>query len=382
MVALAGAAALSAGWIDGGGTDEAAAGGQPALTRLVSTKGGNAIGEIYKQSNDGVVFVQAEQRQSQGNPFDPFGGGGGGTATGSGFVIDTEGHILTNAHVVDGAGKVEVKIGGSDDLVDADVVGTDPSTDVALLDVDADAGSLHPLPLGKAGSLAVGDPVVAIGNPFGLDRTVTSGIVSALQREIQAPNGFSISDVIQTDAAINPGNSGGPLLDDEGRVIGINSQIASQGGGSEGVGFAVPIDTAGKVVDELLADGKVDHAYLGIQGADLSADIAQALHLSVDHGAMVSEALKGGPADQAGVRGAQGEATIGGQAFPLGGDIIVAIDGEAVSGMDDVISAVESHQAGDTVTLTIVRGKDRRDVDVELGTRPDQIQDTVAPTQP
>jgi S1-C subfamily serine protease len=236
--------------------------------------------------------------------------------------------------------------------------------------------------MGEAAGLEVGDPVVAIGNPFGLDRTVTSGIVSALQREIQAPNGFSISDVIQTDAAINPGNSGGPLLDGSGRVIGINSQIASESGGNDGVGFAVQIETATKVADDLLADGKVEHAYLGITGADLTPQIANALDLEVDEGAMVTDAVQGGPADEAGIRGASREATIQGQPFPADGDVIVAIDGEEITEMAEVIAAVDSHQVGDTLTLTIVRDGEQRDIDVELGSRPDEIQGDSAPSLP
>jgi S1-C subfamily serine protease len=364
VVALAGAIALSAGWVKSEGTDESSL-PEPSLTRPAAERGSNAVGEIYKRTSDGVVFVQADSG-----------------ASGSGFVIDDEGHILTNAHVVADADRIEVKIGDAEDSVKAELIGDDPSSDVALLDVDADASSLHPLEMGEASGLEVGDPVVAIGNPFGLDRTVTSGIVSALQREIQAPNGFSISEVIQTDAAINPGNSGGPLLDGSGRVVGINSQIASSSGGNDGVGFAVPIDTASKVADDLLEDGKVEHAYLGITGGDLTPDIAKALDLGADEGAIVSESLEGGPADRAGIRGSSKEVTIEGQSFPAGGDIIVAIDGEAVESMEDVIAAIDAHQAGDTVTLTIVRGGERSEVEVKLGTRPEKIQDASVPTLP
>ena len=190
------------------------------------------MNQIYEKDSPGVVFIRAESAPRPASPLDPF-GGGGGQATGSGFVIDRDGHVLTNAHVVDGAEKIEVSLGDVDssEPVSARVVGEDPSTDVALLEVDAPSDQLHPLALGDSSQLQVGDSVVAIGNPFGLDRTVTTGIVSALQREIRAPNGFTINNVIQTDAAINPGNSGGPLLDADGRVIGINSQIESAGGG-------------------------------------------------------------------------------------------------------------------------------------------------------
>ena len=365
VVALAGVAAISAGWVKSSeGADETSL-PEPSLARPVSDTADNSVGEIYKRANDGVVFVQADSG-----------------ASGSGFVIDDDGSILTNAHVVDGADKIRVTIGDSENSVSAKLIGDDPSTDVALLDVDADSDSLHPLEIGQADGLAVGDPVVAIGNPFGLDRTVTSGIVSALQREIQAPNGFSIDDVIQTDAAINPGNSGGPLLDGSGRVIGINSQIASESGGNDGVGFAVPIETATDVADQLLDDGEVEHAYLGISGADVTPAVARALDLGVEEGAMVSDAVQGGPADEAGVRGATQEATIDGTPFPADGDVIVALNGESVTSMEDVITSIEDLQAGDTVTLTIVRDGERRDVDVELGNRPEQIQDSPVPSLP
>jgi S1-C subfamily serine protease len=379
VVAVAGLIAIEAGWIEAEGDSGTIA--QPPLTRPAASESGT-VGEIYRRSNDGVVFVQAEQRQAGSSVFDPFGQGGGGTATGSGFVIDDDGHILTNAHVVEGASQIEVKIGDSEESVQAELVGTDPSSDVALLDVDADADSLNPLPLGQARSLQVGDSVVAIGNPFGLDRTVTSGIVSALQREIQAPNGFSISNVIQTDAAINPGNSGGPLLDASGAVIGINSQIATQSGGNEGVGFAVPIETAREVAEQLLDDGTVERAYLGINGADVTPEIASTLELPVEEGAMVGDALEGGPAAEAGLRDATGEATIGGQTFPVGGDIIVAVDGEKVTEMQDVIRAVDAHEPGDEITLTVNREGDTRQIEVKLGNRPANIQDATSPTEP
>ena len=364
VVALAGAVAINAGWVKSEGADETSL-PEPSLARPAADRGSNAVGEIYKRTNDGVVFVRSDSG-----------------ASGSGFVLDEEGSILTNAHVVAGADEIRVTIGDSEDSVDAELIGSDPSTDVALLDVDAEPDSLHPLEMGEAAGLEVGDPVVAIGNPFGLDRTVTSGIVSALQREIQAPNGFSISKVIQTDAAINPGNSGGPLLDGSGRVIGINSQIASSSGGNDGVGFAVPIETASKVADDLLADGKVEHAYLGITGGDVTPEVAKALELSVEEGAVVSDALDGGPADKAGIRGSDREVTVDGQSFPAGGDVIVAIDGEPITGMEEVIAVVDSRQAGDTITITVVRDGDRREIEVKLGNRPDQIEDAAVPGLP
>jgi S1-C subfamily serine protease len=381
VVAVAGLLAIALGLIDTGGDDTATI-VQPPLTQAASSvqQDGLTAGAIYRRDNDGVVYVKAQRTERVSSPFGLLPQEQRSTATGSGFVIDQDGHILTNAHVVEGANKIEVQIGDSDQAVSATLVGSDPSSDVAVLDVDADG--LHPLPLGDPGELQVGDPVVAIGNPYGLDRTVTSGIVSALQREIQAPNGFSIDNVIQTDAAINPGNSGGPLIDAAGRVVGINSQIASSSGGSEGVGFAIPIDTAQDVANQIIEHGEVQHAYLGISGADVTPEIASALDLPVKQGAMVAEALNGGPASDAGIRGAGGEASIGGQRFPIGGDIIVAIDGKQVSGMDEVTQAVDSHQPGDRITLTVVRNRERRDVEVELGTRPSQVQDSSVPSFP
>ena len=294
-------------------------------------------------------------------------------------MIDHDGHVLTNAHVVEGATKIQVTLGRSDSSqpVDAQVVGTDPSTDVALLKVDAPADALHPLTLGSSGQTRVGNPVVAIGNPFGLDRTVTSGIVSALQREIKAPNGFTIDNVIQTDAAINPGNSGGPLIDANGQVIGINSQIESpNGGGNVGIGFAVPINTARTVAQQLLQNGTVEHAYLGISGTDLTPQIAKVLNLSVDQGALVQDVTPGGPAEKAGIKGGSGNAavTVGGQRLRAGGDVITAIDGQPVQTMTDVIDVINSKQPGDSVQLSLVSDSGKRTVAVTLADRPANVK--------
>ena len=221
----------------------------------------------------------------------------------------------------------------------------------------------------------MGDPVVAIGNPFGLDRTVTSGIVSALQRQIQAPNGFSISHVIQTDAAINPGNSGGPLIDVGGNVVGINSQIATGGSsGNVGIGFAVPINTARGVVRQLEQDGEVEHAFLGINGGTITPAVARAVNLPVNKGVLVAEVLKGGPADKAGLEGGTTEATIEGAKFKLGGDIITEANGKPVSSMDDVIDFINGAKPGDELELKILRGGDTKTVTVTLGDRPASAQ--------
>jgi S1-C subfamily serine protease len=348
-----------------------------ALARPASDSGGHAltVNEIYDRDAEGVAFIKSEIVQQTPSVF-------GlpqqqqSTATGSGFLVDADGHILTNAHVVEGAKHVDVQLGGSDgDTQSAQVVGTDPSSDIALLKIDDTKGA-QPLELGDSDKVEVGDPVVAIGNPFGLDRTVTSGIVSALQRQIQAPNGFSISDVIQTDAAINPGNSGGPLIDGAGKVVGINSQIESQSGGNEGVGFAVPIKTAADVISQLENGGEVHRAYLGLSGGDITPEIARALNLPVDQGVLIERVLANGPADDAGIKGPTGQATIAGQTFPVGGDIITKVDGKAISGMDDVISAVNEHKPGDGITLTVFSDGQQKDVTVKLGDRPSNVQDS------
>jgi S1-C subfamily serine protease len=381
VVGLLGWFAIAVGWVDSNSSDTAQI-TQPPLTRPVSdtTGKGLTVGQIYAKDSNGVAYVTADKTQKVQSPFGLFPQQQQSEATGSGFVIDNSGHILTNNHVVSGASKVTVKIG--DSTQDAKVVGSDPSSDVALLQV-SNTNGLQPLQLGSSSSVQVGDPVVAIGNPFGLDNTVTSGIVSALQREINAPNGFSISDVIQTDAAINPGNSGGPLLDSEGRVIGINSQIETGGGqGSVGIGFAVPIDTASDVVHQLISTGQVKRAFLGVSGATVTPTLAKALNLPIDHGALVQQAYQGGPAQRAGLQGGTTQATVGGQQVALGGDIIVKVNGKDIQGMDDVVTAVNSAKPGDTMTLSILRGGKPQDIKVTLGDRPTQIQDSNSATTP
>jgi S1-C subfamily serine protease len=381
IVAVVGLVAIATGLVSSGGgsTTTVAA---PLSSPVVSTSGesegsGNTVNQIYKADGNGVAFVESQlaPEEAEASPFDPFGeseGSGGGTATGSGFVIDAEGHVLTNNHVVENADKITVKLGESDTARDAEVVGTDPSSDLALLKVDAPATELHPLRLGDSSKVEVGDPVVAIGNPFGLDRTVTSGIVSALQRQIQAPDGFSISNVIQTDAAINPGNSGGPLIDAEGEVIGINSQIETGGGsnGNVGIGFAIPINTAKSEIQSLIRNGEVEHAYLGISGGTITPEIAQDLNLPVKEGVIVQEVVKGGPADKAGVEGSTTKATIEGAEVGLGGDIITEINGKKVTSMEEVAAMVDAAKPGDEFELTLLRDGQERKATVTLGTRP------------
>jgi S1-C subfamily serine protease len=369
VVLVLGAILISTNVIDTG--DDTTVVREAPVTQTASGGGdGRSVRDIYREEGRGVVFVEAEG-VSEGQSI--FGAPDEGTATGSGFVVDRDGTILTNAHVVSGAENVTVSFTEDGDAVDAEVKGVDASTDLAVLKVDPDdVENLTRIPLGDSSKVAVGDPVVAIGNPYGLQRTVTTGIVSALQREITAPNGFRINDVIQTDASINPGNSGGPLLDANGRVIGINSQIATGGTsqGSVGIGFAVPINTAKKLLPELRKGGDVEHAYLGVTMADVDEDVARELDLPVDQGALIQEVAPDGPAADAGLRGASGAV---GSAVAAGGDLIVEVDGEEVENADDVAAAIEDDKPGDTIEVEYYRGDDLKTARVELGERPDQV---------
>jgi S1-C subfamily serine protease len=291
-------------------------------------------------------------------------------------VVDKDGTIVTNAHVVEGADQVQVRFDENGEFIDAEVKGVDTSTDIAVLKIDPSAVSdLTPLPLGDSSKLQVGDSVIAIGNPFGYSRTVTTGIVSGLQREIQAPNGFTIPDVIQTDASINPGNSGGPLLDANGRVIGINSQIATGGGqGSVGIGFAVPVNTAKKLLPQLREGGEIEHAWFGVQMSDVTEDVANELDLPVDKGALVIEATEDGPADDAGLRGGDPETG-------EGADLIVSFDGKEIESSDELAAAVAAKQPGDTVEVEYYRNGEKETAEVELGERPSSLGGTQEPQE-
>jgi S1-C subfamily serine protease len=299
-----------------------------------------------------------------------------GGRLGSGFLVDRRGRVLTNAHVVADAKTAHVRFDDSTET-DARVLGADESTDLAVLQPERTPAGVAPLPLGRSGDLRVGDAVIAIGNPFGLERTATTGIVSALKRIITAPNGFEIQNVIQTDAAINEGNSGGPLLDAAGRVIGINSQIASEGGGNNGVGFAVPIDTIRPVADSIIADGRARHAWLGMTGRSVTPDIAAALTLGDARGVAIVAIDGRGPAADAGLKAAT---TPPSADVPRGGDVIVAIDGQDVEDMADVSRAVSSRAVGEAIAVTVLRGGDRRTVRVTLADRPADVG--VSPAHP
>ena len=317
--------------------------------------------EIYRTAGPGVVQILAN---ADGGLF------GEGQAQGSGFVIDKNGHVVTNYHVVEGADEVFVNFSG-DDQLEARVVGADASTDIALLKIDANARALTPLPLGDSDDVSVGDPVVAIGNPFGLERTVTSGIVSALQRRIESPAGFAIDEVIQTDAAINRGNSGGPLLNGEGEVIGVNTQILTGGGsGNVGIGFAVPINTVREVVADLMDDGTVEHAYLGVSMLTIDDTLAERFRLPADKGVLVTEVRQGSPAERAGLRGGDTQVVINGTSYVLGGDVITKVNGRTVETSDEISDIVSEKEPGDELTLEVARDDGTETVTVELGRRP------------
>jgi S1-C subfamily serine protease len=324
-----------------------------------------------------VVFVTARVVTQTDSPFG-FPLQQEGLATGTGFVLDKNGYVLTNAHVVEGARVASVRFDEGGDLVDAKVVGRDTSTDIAVLKVDPGDAKLKPLPLGNSNRVHVGDPAIAIGNPFGYDRTVTTGIISALQRQIKAPNGFTIGHVIQTDASINPGNSGGPLMNASGEVIGINSQIATAGSrGSVGIGFAVPINTAKKVIPQLEQHGRIVHAYLGVTTYPLNKDLAAAVNVKVDRGALVQEVTPGGPASRAGLRAGKIHTDEG---IILGGDIIVEVDGERIAKPDDVAAAISDNKPGETVEVKYYRDNELKTKQIKLGTRPASFDDQTTTT--
>ncbi len=345
-------------------------GGTVVPAPVIQSNGQGAIdaAAVYKADAPGIVLIKSEvSRDATGS----FGSRRQqGTALGSGFMIDGQGRILTNDHVVSGASKTTVTLLDKKSY-EAKLVGSDPSSDLAVLKIDAPADELKPLPLGDSSQLEVGQPVLAIGNPLGLSSTETEGIVSALERDIQAPNGFTIPGAIQTDAPLTNGNSGGPLIDANGHVVGINSQgAANQNGTAQaaGIGFAVPISTAKDVVGQLDQSGEITRPYLGISGYGITPDTENLF--PTGKGVAVAEVSSGGPAEKAGIRGGDQTVDVGGSRIVTGGDVIVAVDGNPVSDMSELQKSISGDGVGQQVSLTILRGSQTMDLQVTLDNRP------------
>jgi 2-alkenal reductase len=314
--------------------------------------------ELYERVSPSVVYVAVTT------------GGLTGSGSGSGFVWDTEGHIVTNNHVVESARRIKVTFADGT-TAEAELVGTDSDSDLAVIRVDVPVSRLHPVELGDSDALRVGQRAIAIGNPFGFEHTMTTGIVSGLGRVVRQQSGFSLPQLVQTDAAINPGNSGGPLLDSHGRVIGVTTLIFSNSGSNAGVGFAVPVNTVKRVVPSLMTTGGYADPWLGIQGTSITSQLAEVLDLSVKEGVLVQSVVEDGPADKAGLRGGNRQVRFGGIFMTTSGDIIVAIDGVEVQDMDDLIVYLSDHTSvGQRVTLTVLRNGRQQRIEVRLGERP------------
>ena len=323
----------------------------------VNTTNNILLTQIYNRTRKSVVLISVRTET------------GGGT--GSGFVYDKEGHIITNNHVVEDAESIEVTfIDGS--ILPADLIGTDPYSDMAVIKVDAPNGLLQAVKLGISSNLLVGQRVITIGNPFGLANTVTAGIVSALGREMEAPNRYSVVDVIQTDAAINPGNSGGPLLNMAGEVVGMNTAILSETNQFSGIGFAIPSDTIIREVQSLIENGEYQHSWIGIAGRDMNPSIAEAMNLDKNtKGTLVVQITEGGPAEAAGLQGGDEIVTIAGIPVDIGGDIIIGINGRSMHTFYDLRFYVSrTNVPGDIITLTVIRDGETMDIDLTLGVRP------------
>ena len=319
---------------------------------------------VYEKVADGVVNVTSTAIQMDFffNAFPTQG-------SGSGSIIDTKGHILTNHHVVADAQKLEVTLADGSKWP-AKLVGSDPDSDLAVIKIDAPKEKLKVVPMGDSKNLRIGQKVLAIGNPFGLQRTLTTGIVSSLGRTIRSDVGTLIEDVIQTDAAINPGNSGGPLLNSDGEIVGINSAIISPSGGSVGIGFAIPVNTARRVVPELLSKGYVTYPWIGATIQSLIPEMAKYLKLKIERGAMISEVVKGGPADKAGLKGGNQKVQVGNMIVLMGGDIVVKADQKEVKTNDELIHYIREKKPGDTILLKVFRKDSFIDMKVTLGERP------------
>jgi S1-C subfamily serine protease len=376
-------AALIAG-CGGGGDDSStpAASSPQTETQVViqASDGSFNPAQIYKDVSPGVVTIDSVFEGSTSDVL----GGGGSAGQGSGFVVDKEGDIVTNAHVVTSGGhlngggtpheakQVFVEFGDRN-RVPAEIKGFDADADVALIKVDPDGLDLQPVELSDRSSFTVGEPVAAIGSPFGEDQSLSIGVISATNRTVEGLTNFGIDNAIQTDASINPGNSGGPLLDARGELIGINEQIASSSGSNSGVGFAIPVTSVRFSLDQLKADGKVEYAYLGVTSESLYPQLAEHLGLDTDTGALITDVVNGSPADDAGLKGSTGEDTFQLQQVKTGGDVVIAVDGKPVLENNDLSKLVAIHKPGDKVTLQILRDGEKQDVEVTLGSRPADV---------
>ena len=337
--------------------------------------------EIYEKDGPGVVTVISIFSEG-GDPLAP-----GGAGQGSGFVVSKEGEIVTNTHVVatggtgNGGGEPQpaeqVYVEFSDrDRVPAEVVGIDPDADLALLKIDPESvgGDLTVLPVSERDEYAVGEPVAAIGSPFGERQSISVGIVSAIDRSVESLTQFAIDNAIQTDASINPGNSGGPLLDSNGEVIGVNQQIQTSSGTNSGVGFAIPATAIRFSIDQLREDGDVDYAYLGVSTQGIWPQLAEELDLPVDRGALIADVVEGGPGDDAGLTGSDGQRTFQGATIDTGGDVIVAVDGVDLERESDLAELISRQRPGQTVEVEIIRDGERRTIEVELEPRPGAVE--------
>jgi S1-C subfamily serine protease len=381
------AAAMALGLVACGGDDDgddatAAQEGDTKRVVVESQDGAFNSRAIYEAAGPGVVTIRSTFGGTAPSLLNPDGGGEQGQ--GSGFVISDDGEIATNAHVVTqggatgGGGELraarEVFVQFADrNQVPAKVVGFDPFADVALLEVDPEGLDLRPLQLGSEEDVEVGDPVAAIGSPFGQTQSLSTGIVSATDRSIDSLTRFRIDGALQTDASINPGNSGGPLLDSKGEVVGIDQQINTTSGGNEGVGFAVPIDLAERALDQLRDDGEVSYAYIGVETTALYPQLADRLGLDVDTGALISKVVSGGPADEAGLQAGDDPVRFQGLEVDAGGDVIVAVNGDKIVTESDLPRLISLLDPGDDVTLDIIRDGERQDLDLTLGERPSDL---------
>lgn len=367
LVALGGVALT--GELGGGTTTVVQTAISPAAATPAVAENRLSISDIYESASPGVVQITSSSTPGDDDFTRRFAPPAPQQALGSGFVLDKTGHIVTAYHVIEGGDQIEVSFSNQDTL-EAKLVGSDPSTDLAVLRVEASSRGLTPLKLGDSDLVRVGDPVVAIGNPFGLDRTATAGIVSAVsERTITAPDGSPIDHVIQTDAPINRGNSGGPLLNGAGEVIGVNSQISTSGDtevGDDGIGFAVPSNTVRNVVAQLVDKGRVDRAHIGVGGTTITPELARLFGLPVDSGVLIERVGKSTPASKAGLRGGDNDVVLAGESYSLGGDVLVALGGERVASLSQLRDVLARHEPGEKVRLELYRGSRQISVSVVL----------------